>query len=146
MIDFLAKIFGYVMDLCYAIVPNYVVAIALFTLLTKIILMPVSLWTNRNGLKMVSLMPELNRIKVQYYGDREKIGDEQAALYKEKHYRPLLSTIPLIIQIIILLGMIGVIHTVTDTGAAPALGLIPVTDGGWTWLMPLGAGLAAVVL
>ncbi|MCD8117645.1 MAG: membrane protein insertase YidC [Oscillospiraceae bacterium] len=146
MIDFLAKIFGYVMDLCYAIVPNYVVAIALFTLLTKIILMPVSLWTNRNGLKMVSLMPELNRIKVQYYGDREKIGDEQAALYKEKHYRPLLSTIPLIIQIIILLGMIGVIHTVTDTGAAPALGLIPVTDGGWTWLIPLGAGLAAVVL
>ncbi|MCC8357099.1 MAG: membrane protein insertase YidC [Oscillospiraceae bacterium] len=146
MIDFLAKIFGYVMDLCYAIVPNYVVAIALFTLLTKIILMPVSLWTNRNGLKMVALMPELNRIKVQYYGDREKIGDEQAALYKEKHYRPLLSTIPLIIQIIILLGMIGVIHSVTDTGAAPALGLIPMTDGGWTWLMPLGAGLAAVVL
>ncbi|MCD7749159.1 MAG: membrane protein insertase YidC [Oscillospiraceae bacterium] len=146
MIDFLAKIFGYVMDLCYAIVPNYVVAIALFTLLTKIILMPVSLWTNRNGLKMVALMPELNRIKVQYYGDREKIGDEQAALYKEKHYRPLLSTVPLIIQIIILLGMIGVIHSVTDTGAAPALGLIPMTDGGWTWLMPLGAGLAAVVL
>ncbi len=146
MIDFLAKIFGYVMDLCYAIVPNYVVAIALFTLLTKIILMPVSLWTNRNGLKMVALMPELNRIKVQYYGDREKIGDEQAALYKRKHYRPLLSTIPLIIQIIILLGMIGVIHTVTDTGAAPALGRIPVTDGGWTWFMPLGAGLAAVVL
>lgn len=146
MIDFLAKIFGYVMDLCYAIVPNYVVAIALFTLLTKIILMPVSLWTNRNGLKMVALMPELNRIKVQYYGDREKIGDEQTALYKRKHYRPLLSTIPLIIQIIILLGMIGVIHTVTDTGAAPALGRIPVTDGGWTWFMPLGAGLAAVVL
>ncbi|MCD7845185.1 MAG: membrane protein insertase YidC [Oscillospiraceae bacterium] len=146
MIDFLAKIFGYVMDLCYAIVPNYVVAIALFTLLTKIILMPVSLWTNRNGLKMVALMPELNHIKAQYYGDREKIGDEQAALYKEKHYRPLLSTVPLIIQIIILLGMIGVIHSVTDTGAAPALGLIPVTDGGWTWLMPLGAGLAAVVL
>ncbi|MCD8321971.1 MAG: membrane protein insertase YidC [Oscillospiraceae bacterium] len=146
MIDFLAKIFGYVMDLCYAIVPNYVVAIALFTLITKIILMPVSLWTNRNGLKMVALMPELNRIKAQYYGDREKIGDEQAALYKKKHYRPLLSTIPLIVQIIILLGMIGVIHTVTDTGAAPALGLIPMTDGGWTWLMPLGAGLAAVVL
>lgn len=146
MIDFLAKIFGYVMDLCYAIVPNYVVAIALFTLITKIILMPVSLWTNRNGLKMVALMPELNRIKAQYYGDREKIDDEQAALYKKKHYRPLLSTIPLIVQIIILLGMIGVIHTVTDTGAAPALGLIPMTDGGWTWLMPLGAGLAAVVL
>ncbi len=146
MIDFLAKIFGYVMSWCYRLVPNYVAAIAVFTLVTKIILLPVSLWTNRNGLRMVSIMPDINRIKAQYYGDRERIGDEQAALYKEKHYRPLLSMIPLIIQIIILCGMIGVIHTITDGGAAPMLGLIPSRDGGWTWLMPLGAGLAAIVL
>ncbi len=146
MIDFLAGILGYVMDWCYALVPNYVAAIALFTLLTKIILMPVSLWTNANGLKMVSIMPDVNRIKAEYYGDRERIGDEQAALYKRHHYRPLLSMIPLVIQIIILLGLIGVIHTITDSGAAPKLGLIPCRDGGWTWLMPLGAGLAAIVL
>ena len=146
MIDFLANILGYVMDFCYAIVPNWVTAIALFTLITKIILLPLSLWTNRNGLKMVSIMPEVNCIKAQYYGDNEKIGDETAALYKERKYRPMLSMIPLVIQIIILLGLIGVIHNVTDTGMAPRLGLVPMTDGGWTWLMPLGAGLAAIVL
>lgn len=146
MIDFLARIFGYVMDFCYAVVPDYVAAIALFTLVTKIILLPVSLWTNANGLKMVSIMPDINRIKAQYYGDKERIGDEQAALYKEKNYHPLLSMIPLLLQIIILCGMIGVIHSITDTGAAPMLGLVPSTDGGWTWLMPLGAGLAAIVL
>jgi YidC/Oxa1 family membrane protein insertase len=146
MINFLATIFGYVMDLCYALVPNYVIAIALFTLITKIILLPVSLWTNANGLKMVSIMPDVNRIKAQFYGDNERIGDEQAKLYKQKHYRPLLSMIPLALQIIILCGMIGVIHSITDTGAAPKLGLIPSVDGGWTWLMPLGAGLAAIVL
>jgi YidC/Oxa1 family membrane protein insertase len=146
MINFLATIFGYVMNWCYALVPNYVIAIALFTLITKILLLPVSLWTNANGLKMVSIMPDVNRIKAQFYGDNERIGDEQAKLYKEKHYRPLLSMIPLALQIIILCGMIGVIHTITDTGAAPKLGLIPATDGGWTWLMPLGAGLAAIVL
>jgi YidC/Oxa1 family membrane protein insertase len=146
MINFLATIFGYVMNWCYALVPNYVIAIALFTLITKILLLPVSLWTNANGLKMVSIMPDVNRIKAEFYGDNERIGDEQAKLYKEKHYRPLLSMIPLALQIIILCGMIGVIHTITDTGAAPKLGLIPATDGGWTWLMPLGAGLAAIVL
>lgn len=146
MIDFLASILGYVMDLCYAIVPNWVAAIALFTLLTKILLLPLSLWTNRNGLKMVSILPEVNAIKARYYGDSEKIGDETAALYKERKYHPMLSMIPLAIQIIILLGLIGVIHNVTDTGAAPRLGLVPMTDGGWTWFMPLGAGLAAIVL
>ena len=146
MIDFLARIFGYVMDLCYRLVPDWVAAIALFTLLTKLLLLPVSLWTNRNGLRMVSILPEVNRIKAKYYGDKERVGDETAALYKKKHYHPLLSMIPLIIQIVILLGLIGVIHNITDTGAAPRLGLVPVRDGGWTWLMPLGAGLAAIVL
>ena len=146
MINFLAHIFGYLMDWCYKLLPNWVAAIALFTLVTKIILIPVSLWSNANGLKMVSIMPEINRIKARFYGDREKIDEAQAAMYKETGYHPLLTMVPLAIQIIILLGLIGVIHNITDTGMAPGLGLIPVSDGGWSWLMPLAAGAAAVVL
>ena len=146
MIKFLAHIFGYLMNWCYALLPNWVAAIALFTLITKIILIPVSLWSNANGLKMVSIMPEINRIKARFYGDREKIDEAQAAMYKETGYHPLLTMVPLAIQIIILLGLIGVIHNITDTGMAPGLGLIPVSDGGWSWLMPLAAGAAAVVL
>ena len=146
MIDLLAGVFWYVMEFCHTLVASYFWDIVLFTLITKIILLPVSLWTNRNGLKMVSVMPAVNRIKAEYYGDRERIGDEQAAMYKQEHYHPFLTMVPLAIQLIILMGMIGVIHRVTDTGLAPALGLVPVTDGGWTWVMPLLAGGAAVVL
>jgi len=146
MINFLAHIFGYLMDWCYRLLPNWVAAIALFTLITKILLIPVSLWSNANGLKMVSIMPEINRIKARFYGDREKIDEAQAAMYKETGYHPLLTMVPLAIQIIILLGLIGVIHNITDTGMAPELGLVPVSDGGWSWLMPLAAGAAAVVL
>ena len=146
MINFLAHIFGYLMDWCYKLLPNWVAAIALFTLITKILLIPVSLWSNANGLKMVSIMPEVNRIKARFYGDREKIDEAQAAMYKQTGYHPLLTMVPLAIQIIILLGLIGVIHNITDSGAAPGLGLVPVSDGGWSWLMPLAAGAAAVVL
>ena len=146
MINFLAHIFGYLMDWCYRLLPNWVAVIALFTLITKILLIPVSLWSNANGLKMVSIMPEINRIKARFYGDREKIDEAQAAMYKETGYHPLLTMVPLAIQIIILLGLIGVIHNITDTGMAPELGLVPVSDGGWSWLMPLAAGAAAVVL
>ena len=145
MIDFLAMIFGYPMQWCYALCHNYVIAIILFTLLTKIILMPISLWSNANGLKMVAIMPDINVIKAKYYGDKEAIGDAQYALYKEKHYHPLLSIVPLVIQIIILLGLIGVIHNITD-GTDSALGLYPFQTWGWTILMPVGAGLAATVL
>lgn len=146
MIDFLAGIFWYLMELCHALVDSYFWDIVLFTLITKILLLPVSLWTNRNGLKMVSVMPAVNRIKAEFYGDRERIGDEQAAMYKKERYHPFLTMVPLAIQLIILMGMIGVIHMVTDTGLAPSLGLVPVKDGGWTWIIPLLAGGAAVVL
>ncbi len=91
---------------------------------------------------MVQLMPAFNRMKVKYYGDRETIGEEQNKLYKEKHYHPLLSLIPLLVQVIILFGLVDVIHSITDDGAPGTefLGMVPVTDGGASWIMPLLLG------
>ena len=39
-------------------------AILLFTVIIKIVLMPLSLWCQWNSIVMVKIMPELNRIKV----------------------------------------------------------------------------------
>ena len=49
-------------------------AILLFTVIIKIVLMPLSLWCQWNSIVMVKIMPELNRIKVKYFGDAETIG------------------------------------------------------------------------
>lgn len=45
---------------CYQLLDNYALAIVLFTLLTKVILFPVSMWVQKNSIKMVQLTPELN--------------------------------------------------------------------------------------
>ena len=52
------------MQPCYALTQNWWLAIALFTVLVKVILLPLSLWCQKNSIVMVQLMPELNRIKV----------------------------------------------------------------------------------
>ena len=57
---------GFVMELCYRILGNYGVAIIAFTLLTKIILRPLSVWVQKNSIKMVQMQPALNRIKAKY--------------------------------------------------------------------------------
>lgn len=144
--DILGNIFSAAIQSCYQLSHNYIVAIILFTLLTKVILLPLSLWGHMNSLKMVSLLPEINRLKIKYYGDKEQTGEEQAALYKRVHYIPLLSLAPLLFQIIILSGMVTGIHSITDTGVSPMLGLVPVEAGGWTWVMPFLAGAAAFEL
>ncbi|WP_241157277.1 membrane protein insertase YidC [Adlercreutzia sp. ZJ242] len=137
-----------VMQPCYDLTGNWWAAILIFTLITKVILFPMSLWCQWNSIVMVKLMPELNRIKVKYFGDRETIGEKQSALYKEKHYHPMLSLVPLAVQIIILFGLVDVIHFITDNGAPGTefLGMVPSVDGGVSWVMPLLAGLSAVAM
>ena len=95
---------------CYRFVGDYGLAIILFTLLTKIILFPVSLWVQRNSIKMVVLMPDLNRLKLKYYGDKDKIAEETQELYKKAGYRPFLSTVPMFIQLLLLIGVISAVQ------------------------------------
>ena len=148
MFSAIASVLQLIVDPCYALTGNWWLAILLFTLITKVILIPMSLWVQWNSIKMVQIMPALNRLKVKHFGDREAIGEKQSALYKEKGYHPLLSLVPLAVQIIILFGLVDVIHSITDSGTPGTefLGLVPVEDGGLSWIMPVFAGLSAVAL
>ena len=95
------QFFMLIMDWCHKVVPNYWIDIILFTLATKVLQYPVSLWCQANSLKMVSLLPKSLQLKIDYYGDDDTIGEKTAELYKTERYHPLLSLVPLAIQIVI---------------------------------------------
>ena len=95
---------------CSEIAGNYTAAIILFTLLTKVLLLPVSLWTHRSSLRMVALTPGLNRQKLAHYGDGEAVGEGTQALYKRAHYHPIAGTVPMILQLALLIGVIGAVR------------------------------------
>lgn len=115
-----AAFLGSIMSVCYGIFKNYGIAIILFTLITKVILFPLSLWLQKNSIKMVKMQPEINNIKVKYYGDKDRIADEQSSLYKKEKYNAFASLIPLAIQIVLLLGVVNVIyHPITYIFKAP---------------------------
>ena len=110
VIDFLIGILGYVMQFCFAICGSYGISIILFTLLTKFLLFPLSIMTQKNSIRMVRLQPKLNELKIKYIDDKDKYTDEQLALYKEYKYNPFLDTVPLLLQIPIVLGLVGVVY------------------------------------
>ena len=110
VVSAIGSVFGAIMGFCYSLAGNYGLAIILFTVFTKIVLLPVSLWTHRNSLKVVKMQPEINRLRIRYFGDKDTIAEKQAALYKKEKYNPLASLLPLAIQIIILMGVIEVIY------------------------------------
>lgn len=117
MLEQLAKLFSLIVQPAYNLTGSWWAAIFLFTLATKIILMPLALWTQQNSIVMVKIMPEMFRLKTRYFGDRETIEERQNELNKKAGYHPLLSLIPLAIQVVILFGLVDVIHGITDSGA-----------------------------
>lgn len=108
--EYIAKPLGYIIKFCYELLSSYGLAIVLFTFITKIVLFPISLWTHKNSLNLIKIQPKLNRIKAKYYGEKDKISDEQLILYKQEHYHPLLGLVPMIIQLFLLMCVIQIIY------------------------------------
>ena len=80
--EYLGKFFSILLNWCNGLTGNIWWAIVAFTLLTKILLLPVSVLVQKNSIKMVKMYPEMNRIKAKYFGNKDKISEEQYLLYK----------------------------------------------------------------
>ena len=106
----LGKPLGWIMYFCYNLVQNYGLTIILFTIISKLILLPISLMVQKNSIKMVKLQPEIDEIKKLYAGDKERIGEEQYKLFEREGYNPGIGCLPTVIQIPIILGLIQVIY------------------------------------
>ncbi|MBQ1298625.1 YidC/Oxa1 family membrane protein insertase, partial [Candidatus Saccharibacteria bacterium] len=150
-VDFL----GWIMKLCYNVVNNYGLAIILFTLVSKIILLPISIWVQKNSIKMVKMQPEINRLKIKYFGDKDTIAEEESKIYKKYKYNPFASLIPLIAQIILLLGVVEIVknpglYIGVENLDFNFLGFdlrwIAVENGGIAIWIPVIAGLSALAL
>ena len=100
---------GYIMKWCRELVGNYGLAVILFTLATKIVMLPVSVWVHKNSIRMVSIQPQINRLKAKFYGDREHIAEEQTKLYKQVGYSPFANSLPLLIQLLLLAAVVYII-------------------------------------
>ena len=133
------------MRLCCDWLKNDLLAIVVFTTLTKVILFPVAMWVQKNGIFMVRITPELNRLKIKYYGDKDTIAEETQILYKREKYHPLASVIPMIVQLVMLFGVITAVKT-TLGDSDTILTALPSQIGGVAWLTPILTGLAALLL
>ena len=153
VIGWIGTALGAVMQVCYQVCGNYGWAIILFTLISKVLLLPLSIWVHLNGLKMVRMMPAINWLRVRFYGDKDAIAEGQAKLYKENKYNPLAGIIPVIVQLVILLGLVDVIRNLI-AGASPEeltflginLGWVPSERGGISLLVPVAAALSALIM
>ena len=101
---------GYIMWAIFKLVPNYGVAIVLFTLVTKVLLFPLSLKQQKSMASTTAMQPKLAALQKKYGNNKQKMQEEQMKLYSEEGVNPMGSCLPLLIQMPILLGIIYVVY------------------------------------
>ena len=76
--------FGWLLGLLYQLTTNYGVALILFSILVKLILMPTTIKSKRSMMKMSRLTPQIQYIQKKYENDQQKQAAEMQALYKKE--------------------------------------------------------------
>lgn len=110
IINFFANILSYVISPIYNFVGNYGIAVILFTVIVKILLIPLGVKQQKTTVKTKLVRPELEKIQAKYKNDKEKLNEETMKLYQKYGINPMGGCLPLLIQLPILLGLYRVIQ------------------------------------
>ena len=109
--DWLAIPLGWLMEVIYGWIPNYFVAIFLFTLLMRLLMFPLSLKSQKMQADRARLAPRLERLQKKYAQDPKKLQEKQMALYEKEGVSMTGGCLPMLTQMVVLLGIISVIYS-----------------------------------
>ena len=111
MIAFFANLFGYVLNFLYKIVGNFGIAIILFSILVKVIMIPISIKQQKTMKKSQKINDEMKQLQFKYKNDPEKFNQEMMALYKREKMSPFSGCLSAIIQILLLFAVFYLVRS-----------------------------------
>lgn len=106
----IAGFLGDIIHFIYKLVNNYGVAIILFTLLVRIILLPLNIKQQKSMARTQKISPLLAEIQNKYKNDKEKQSKETMKLYQKYKISPMAGCLPMLVQFPILIALIWVIY------------------------------------
>ena len=111
MIAFFANIFGYILNFVYEIVKNYGLAIIIFSILIKLLMIPISIKQQKTMKKSVKLQSKMKELQFKYKNNPEKLNQETMELYRQENMSPFSGCLSAIIQIILLFSVFYLVRS-----------------------------------
>ncbi len=110
-LDFVAVPLGHFLKFIYDTMAfgNYGVAIIIFTVVIKMVLLPLTIKQYRSTAKMQAVQPHLQEAQKRFKNDKEKLNQETLRIYKENNVNPAGGCLPLLVQMPILIALYWVI-------------------------------------
>jgi YidC/Oxa1 family membrane protein insertase len=118
---------GYLLALCYDLVPNYAIAIVMLTIVIMAVLTPFTIKSTKSMMSMQKMQPEIKKLQQKYKGpeNRQALNEEMMKLYREEGVNPIGGCLPMLLQmpfLIILYGVIkGLANKVLEHGKLTSL-------------------------
>ncbi len=111
MFDFIYNLFGKIFELLYTGLcgQNFGITIIVYTLLLKLLLMPLSIKGQKSTMRMTELTPKVDAIKRRYKNDQQKQNEEIQKLYKQENVGCASGCLPTLIQFPLLIAMYRVL-------------------------------------
>ncbi len=111
MIQFFANMFGYVLNFIYDIVKNYGIAIILFSILVKILMIPISIKQQKTLKKSTKMQEKMKEIQFKYKNNPEQLNKATMELYKTENMSPFSGCFSAIVQIILLFSVFYLVRS-----------------------------------
>lgn len=108
--EFIKQPLGYLLGWIYDFVGNYGLALILFTLAIKIVLLPLTLKQQKSMIKTQRIQPQILKLQEKYKNDKQLLSQETMKLYKEYNVSPMGGCLPMIVQLFILFALYAVIR------------------------------------
>ncbi len=117
----MSAFFAQILNYLYEMLGNYGLSIIIFTIIFRIVMLPLAISQRKNMAKMKELQPQVNEINKRYKGDKQKINEMTMQLYKENNYNPFGGCLPALIQIPIIWSLFSVFRNASTYLPASAL-------------------------
>lgn len=101
---------GYIIDFIYRVVKNYGLSIIIFTVLIKLLVLPLNLKSQKAMKKQQKIQPVLAELQKKYANDQQKLQQEMMKLYKDNDVSMMGGCLPMLLQFPILIGLYRVIQ------------------------------------
>jgi len=135
--DFIAMPMGQLLKWLLHIVGDYGYAIIVFTLITKLLLLPINIKQTHSTKRMNEIQPKMKAIQEKYKNDKEKLNEKLMELYKEEKYNPASGCLPALIQLPIVIALFNVLRYPVKYVFGTEAAYNEVAKGFW-WMTDIG--------
>ncbi len=104
--DIISVPMGFILKgLSYLVGNNFAAAVALFTLLVNLLMLPLTLKSQKSTVQQTRIRPKLDALKEKYGDDKQRYSQEMQALYQREGVSMSGGCLPLIIRMLLMMGI-----------------------------------------